>query len=82
MAENYKQYLDKYRSFVTNNPLLASEIEVALKWASYIVAGNILSLKIFLVFAFELNYVPRSCNFYDTAEIFQVDFLSLQLCRS
>ncbi|XP_055948784.1 peroxisomal membrane protein PEX16-like [Argiope bruennichi] len=40
MAENYKQYIEKYRCFVTNNPLLASEIEVALKWASYIVAGR------------------------------------------
>ncbi|GIY04849.1 peroxisomal membrane protein PEX16, partial [Caerostris extrusa] len=40
MAVYCQQYIEKYRLFVTNNPLLASEVEVALKWASYIVAGR------------------------------------------
>ncbi|GFU00318.1 peroxisomal membrane protein PEX16 [Nephila pilipes] len=40
MAVNYREYFEKYTYFVTNNPLLANEVEVALKWASYIIAGR------------------------------------------
>ncbi|XP_042906657.1 peroxisomal membrane protein PEX16 [Parasteatoda tepidariorum] len=32
--------LENYKSFVIKNPLLANEIEVGLKWTSYIIAGR------------------------------------------
>ncbi|KFM82634.1 Peroxisomal membrane protein PEX16, partial [Stegodyphus mimosarum] len=40
MATTLVNYLDNYKYFVTKNPLLANEIEVALKWMSYIAAGR------------------------------------------
>ncbi|XP_054713045.1 peroxisomal membrane protein PEX16-like [Uloborus diversus] len=33
-------FIQNYKLFVTKNPLLANEIEVGLKWMSYIVAGR------------------------------------------
>lgn len=40
MAVNQESFIEKYIYFVTKNPLLANEIEVGLKWVSYIIAGK------------------------------------------
>ncbi|KAG8184085.1 hypothetical protein JTE90_025395 [Oedothorax gibbosus] len=40
MAVSQESFIEKYVCFVTKNPLLANEIEVGLKWASYIIAGR------------------------------------------
>lgn len=40
MASKLDIYLDRYYNFLIKNPLVASEIEVGLKWMSYIAAGR------------------------------------------
>jgi len=40
MESKLKIYLERYRYFIIKNPLIASEIEVGLKWMSYIAAGR------------------------------------------
>lgn len=41
MELQLKKYLDRYRYFIIKNPLVAGEIEVGLKWMSYLAAGEI-----------------------------------------
>lgn len=40
MESQLKIYLERYRGFIVKNPLVASEIEIGLKWMSYIAAGR------------------------------------------
>lgn len=40
MESQLKIYLERYRGFIIKNPLVASEIEIGLKWISYIAAGK------------------------------------------
>lgn len=35
------RYLDKYKSIIKENPLIATEIENVLRWVSYLVSGEI-----------------------------------------
>lgn len=59
MELQLKNYLDRYRYFIIKNPLVAGEIEVGLKWMSYIAAGK----KKRFILSFECHFSVLICFF-------------------
>lgn len=40
IVHKIKKYLYNYKEFVKHNPLVATEVESALRWISYLTTGN------------------------------------------
>jgi Peroxisomal membrane protein (Pex16) len=43
VLDSIKNSIHNYKQFITHNPLLASEIESALRWVSYLATGKLTS---------------------------------------